>query len=81
ARGHYTFAGTPEQLVAMMEDWLTDGAADGFNLMPPVLPWMLDVFVAEVIPRLQARGLFRREYQGHTLRDHLGLRRPAATGT
>jgi FMN-dependent oxidoreductase (nitrilotriacetate monooxygenase family) len=77
ARGHYTTAGTPEQIADLMESWFEDGAADGFNVMPPVLPVMLDVFVAEVIPILQKRGLFRTEYEGETLRDHYGLDRPA----
>ncbi|MDX2158569.1 MAG: LLM class flavin-dependent oxidoreductase [Hyphomicrobiaceae bacterium] len=76
ARGHFTFAGTPEQVADLMEDWLVDGAADGFNLMPPVLPWMLDVFVAEVLPILQRRGLYRRDYEGTMLRHHYGLERP-----
>ena len=44
ARGHFTFAGTPEQVADLIEDWFNDGAADGFNIMPPVLPAMLDVF-------------------------------------
>ncbi len=78
ARGHFTTAGTPEQIADLIEDWFNDGAADGFNLMPPVLPAMLDVFVAEVIPLLQKRGLFRTAYEGETLRDHFGLIRPAA---
>ena len=76
ARGHFTFAGTPEQVADLIEDWFTDGAADGFNLMPPVLPKMLDVFIDEVVPLLQKRGLFRTEYAGETLRDHFGLDRP-----
>ncbi len=76
--GHYLFAGTPEQIADLIEDWFTDGAADGFNLMPPVLPAMLDIFVDEVVPILQARGLFRRAYEGTTLRDHYGLDRPAS---
>jgi alkanesulfonate monooxygenase SsuD/methylene tetrahydromethanopterin reductase-like flavin-dependent oxidoreductase (luciferase family) len=76
ARGHYSFVGTPEQLADLMADWLARGAADGFNLMPPVLPWMLDVFVAEVVPILQRRGIFRTGYEGATLRDHLRLARP-----
>ena len=59
-----------------MEDWVSGGVADGFNLMPPVLPEMLDVFIAEVIPILQRRGLFRDEYEGETLRAHFGLARP-----
>ncbi len=76
ARGHYTFTGTPEQVADLIEDWCEDGAADGFNVMPPVLPWMLDVFASEVIPILQKRGLFRRDYEGTTLREHYGLDRP-----
>ncbi len=77
ARGHFTFAGTPEQVANLMVDWFEDGAADGFNLMPPILPWMLDVFIAEVVPLLQKRGLFRRAYEGTTLRAHYGLNRPS----
>ena len=73
ARGHFTFAGTPGQVAYLIEDWFTDGAADGFNIMPPVLPAMLDVFSAEVIPLLQQRGLFRTVYTGKTLREHYGL--------
>ncbi len=76
ARGHYTTAGTPEQIADLIEDWFNDGAADGFNVMPPIFPAMLDVFVSEVIPLLQRRGLFRTEYTGETLRDHYGLVRP-----
>jgi FMN-dependent oxidoreductase (nitrilotriacetate monooxygenase family) len=78
ARGHYTAAGTPEQIADLMEDWFKHGAADGFNVMPPVLPAMLDTFVAEVIPLLQRRGLFRTAYEGETLRDHYGLLYPDA---
>jgi len=81
ARGHFTFEGTPEQVADLMEDWIKDGAADGFNLMPPVLPEMLDVFIAEVVPLLQRRGLFRTAYEGHTLRSHLGLSRPPSPPT
>ena len=76
ARGHYTFAGTPEQVADLMEEWFADGAADGFNVMPPLLPTMLEVFVAEVIPLLQQRGLFRTAYEGETLRAHYGLDQP-----
>lgn len=78
ARGHFTFAGTPEQVADLMQDWFTDGVADGFNLMPPVLPHMLDVFIAEVVPILQRRGIYRTAYSGETLRDHFGLDRPRA---
>jgi FMN-dependent oxidoreductase (nitrilotriacetate monooxygenase family) len=76
ARGHFTMAGTPKQVADLIEDWFTDGAADGFNIMPPVLPQMLDVFSAEVIPLLQRRGLFRTEYAGTMLREHYGLAWP-----
>ena len=78
ARGHFTTAGTPEQIADLMTDWFADGAADGFNVMPPVLPAMLDVFVDEVIPLLQRRGLFRTAYEGETLRSHYGLARPGS---
>ena len=57
----------------MIEDWFAEGAADGFNVMPPVLPAQFDVFTAEVVPLLQRRGLFRTEYAGAMLRDHYGL--------
>ena len=76
ARGHFVMAGTPEQVADMMEDWVDSGAADGFNLMPPLLPLMLDAFTAEVVPLLQRRGRFRTQYSGMTLRDHYGLERP-----
>src|SRR6266566_8578397 len=78
ARGHFVTAGTPEQIADLIEDWFTDGAADGFNIMPPLLPVQLDVFSAEVIPILQRRGLFRTEYEGSTLREHYGLPLPAS---
>ena len=81
ARGHFTFEGTPEQVADLMQDWVDDGVADGFNLMPPVLPEMLDVFIAEVLPLLRKRGLFRTAYEGATLRSHFGLVRPAVTIT
>jgi FMN-dependent oxidoreductase (nitrilotriacetate monooxygenase family) len=64
ARGHFTIAGTPEQIADLIEDWFTDGAADGFNIMPPLLPTTLDIFSTEVIPLLHRRGLFRTAYTG-----------------
>jgi len=73
ARGHYVMAGTPEQVADFIEDWFNDGAADGFNMMPPVLPAQFDAFAAGVVPLLQRRGLFRTEYTGTTLREHYGL--------
>jgi FMN-dependent oxidoreductase (nitrilotriacetate monooxygenase family) len=78
ARGHFVTAGTPDQIADLIEDWFDDGAADGFNIMPPVLPAQLDVFSAEVIPILQRRGRFRTEYSGSTLREHYGLPWPAS---
>jgi FMN-dependent oxidoreductase (nitrilotriacetate monooxygenase family) len=79
ARGHFTATGTPEQIADLIEDWFTDGAADGFNIMPPLLPAMLDAFGAEVIPLLQRRGLFRTAYEGTTLREHYGLDWPKSS--
>ncbi|MET8722763.1 hypothetical protein [Streptomyces misionensis] len=77
-RGHQTFAGTPEQIADRIETWFTQGAADGFNVMPPVLPSGLDAFVDHVVPVLRARGLFREEYgPRRTLRERYGLPRPA----
>jgi FMN-dependent oxidoreductase (nitrilotriacetate monooxygenase family) len=73
ARGHYVTAGTPEQIADLIEDWFTDGAADGFNVMPPLLPLQFGAFAAEVVPLLQRRGLFRTEYDGAMLRQHYGL--------
>jgi FMN-dependent oxidoreductase (nitrilotriacetate monooxygenase family) len=75
-RGHRTFTGTPEQLVDTLQQWFDNGAADGFNIMPPLLPSGLEAFVDQVVPLLQKRGLFRTEYTGKTLRDHYGLTRP-----
>jgi FMN-dependent oxidoreductase (nitrilotriacetate monooxygenase family) len=75
-RGHRTFTGTPEQVADAIEDWYSNGAADGFNIMPAVLPSGLELFVEHVVPILRSRGLFRREYTGRTLREHYGLPRP-----
>jgi alkanesulfonate monooxygenase len=77
ARGHRTILGTPEQIADQLEDWFVNGGADGFNIMPPYLPDGLNEFVDLVVPELQRRGLFRTEYEGHTLRENLGLPRPA----
>jgi FMN-dependent oxidoreductase (nitrilotriacetate monooxygenase family) len=76
-RGHRTFAGTAEQVADTIEHWYDAGAADGFNIMPAVLPSGLELFVDRVVPILQDRGLFRTEYTGTTLREHYGLPRPA----
>ncbi|PBB06008.1 MULTISPECIES: LLM class flavin-dependent oxidoreductase [Salimicrobium] len=71
--GHFTLVGTPEEIVDRMEAWLEAGVADGFNLMPPVLPDSLEDFVELVVPEMQRRGIFRKSYEGHTFREHLGL--------
>jgi FMN-dependent oxidoreductase (nitrilotriacetate monooxygenase family) len=78
ARGHRVVAGTPVEVADTIQEWAERGAADGFNVMPPWLPGGIDVFIQEVVPILRARGLFRTEYTGSTLRDHLGLARPAS---
>ncbi|CAN7449224.1 LLM class flavin-dependent oxidoreductase [Bosea sp. LjRoot237] len=74
--GGLAFVGTPKTIADEMEQWLIERGSDGFNVMFPYLPEGLDDFVDKVVPELQRRGLFRREYQGPTLRDHLGLPRP-----
>ena len=76
ARAKMVIKGTPKQIADQMEQWFVEEAADGFNIMPPYLPGSLDDFVELVIPELQRRGLFRTEYTGRTLREHLGLPRP-----
>jgi N-acetyl-S-(2-succino)cysteine monooxygenase len=76
ARGHYTLVGTPETIADTLQTWFEQGAADGFNIMPALLPNGLTDFIELVVPILQARGLFRTEYEGHTLRDRLGLKKP-----
>ncbi|WP_063064667.1 LLM class flavin-dependent oxidoreductase [Nocardia violaceofusca] len=71
--GHRIVTGTPEQVADTIVEWVEAGVADGFNLMPDVLPGGLDDFVTGVVPILQRRGVFRAEYRGSTLRSHLGL--------
>ncbi|MBU9426128.1 LLM class flavin-dependent oxidoreductase [Burkholderia gladioli] len=78
ARGHRIVWGTAGQVADALEEWFTQDAADGFNIMPPYFPGGLDDFVEQVVPELQRRGLFRTEYAGSTLREHLGLPRPAS---
>ena len=77
AYGGLSIVGTPKTIADTMERWLHERACDGFNVMFPSVPQGLDEFVDRVVPELQRRGLFRKEYEGHTLRDHLGLPRPA----
>ncbi|WP_020106546.1 LLM class flavin-dependent oxidoreductase [Nocardia sp. 348MFTsu5.1] len=75
-RGHRTFVGTAEQVADEIELWFTEGAADGFNIMPPYLPGGLETFVDRVVPILQQRGLFRTDYTSTTLRGNYGLSEP-----
>jgi FMN-dependent oxidoreductase (nitrilotriacetate monooxygenase family) len=77
---HRIIVGTPEQIADEIERWYQTGAADGFNVMPDVLPSGLEAFVDQVVPLLRRRGIFRSEYRGGTLRDHFGLARPARGG-
>ncbi|HUH61219.1 MAG TPA: LLM class flavin-dependent oxidoreductase [Candidimonas sp.] len=74
--GHCTMVGTPDTIADEMARWLHNEGADGFNLMPPSLPGGIEDFVDHVVPVLQARGLFRKDYDSTTLRGHLGLARP-----
>ena len=71
-----SFVGTPQTIAEQMEQWLMEEGSDGFNVMFPYLPEGLDDFVDRVVPELQRRGLFRKEYEGTTLRENLGLKRP-----
>jgi N-acetyl-S-(2-succino)cysteine monooxygenase len=71
--GGLDFTGTPEGLAQLMTDWWDTGAADGFTVMPNVLPGQLAAFVDHVVPILRKAGLARSEYAGTTLRDHVGL--------
>ena len=76
--GHAGLAmvGTPQTIADQMEEWLVTEGSDGFNLQFPFLPAGLDDFVDRVVPELQRRGIFRKEYEGKTLRENLGLPRP-----
>jgi hypothetical protein len=69
--------GTPATIADEMQEWLEADACDGFTVMFPYLPGGLDDFCSRVVPELQRRGLFRTEYEGRTLRENLGLQRPA----
>ena len=75
-RAHRVVIGTPGDIADALEQWFTAGASDGFNILPLTFPRGLDELVDFVIPELQRRGLFRSEYEGHTLRENLGLPLP-----
>jgi FMN-dependent oxidoreductase (nitrilotriacetate monooxygenase family) len=77
ARGHQQVVGTPQGIADQLQQWFEEGGADGFNIMSPWLPGGLDDFIEHILPELRRRGLFRTEYQGTTLREHLGLSRPS----
>ncbi|KAK4649989.1 hypothetical protein QC762_703400 [Podospora pseudocomata] len=70
------FVGTPQSIADEMEEWLSQGAADGFTVTFPFVPQGIDDVTQRLVPELQRRGLFRTEYEGSTLREHLGLSRP-----
>jgi alkanesulfonate monooxygenase len=74
--GGLAFVGTAQTIADQMQEWLDSEGCDGFNVMFPWLPGGLDDFVDKVVPELQRRGIFRREYEGRTLRENLGLPRP-----
>ncbi|EPM51323.1 LLM class flavin-dependent oxidoreductase [Pseudomonas syringae] len=76
-RGHYSLIGTPAQIADELQTWFEHGAADGFNVLVPHLPGGLEDVAQLLVPELQRRGLFRTEYEGTTLRENLGLQRPA----
>ena len=80
ARGHWVICGTPKKIADILEEWFTGGMADGFVVMPAYFPGAFDDFVDRVVPELQRRGLYRRDYEGTTLRDHLGLARVERRG-
>jgi FMN-dependent oxidoreductase (nitrilotriacetate monooxygenase family) len=77
SRGHKHITGTPAEVADMMEEWVTAGGCDGFNIMPPLFPSALEDFVNLVVPELQRRGLYRTAYEGTTLRENLGITRPS----
>ena len=71
--GHKTIVGTPEQVADEMIEWFEKEACDGFMLMSPTYPNAFEKFIDLVIPVLQARGVFRKEYESHMLKDHLNI--------
>ena len=78
---HWTLIGSVRQVADQLEDWFVNGGADGFNVLPSDVPGSINALVDKLVPELQRRGLFRTEFQGRTLRENLGLRRPADKST
>jgi alkanesulfonate monooxygenase len=76
-RGHHQVVGTAVDVADRIEQWVVEGGADGFNILPAAMPGNFEDFARLVVPELQRRGLFRTDYEGSTLRQHLGLPRPA----
>lgn len=77
SKGHLQLIGSTQHVADVIEEWFVGGGADGFNVIPPLLPGGFEDFVSLVVPELQRRGLFQREYAGATYRENLGLARPA----
>jgi alkanesulfonate monooxygenase SsuD/methylene tetrahydromethanopterin reductase-like flavin-dependent oxidoreductase (luciferase family) len=77
SKSHWVLKGSATDVADQLEHWFKNEACDGFNILPPVVPGDLSDFVDLVIPELRRRGLFRTEYEGRTLRENLGLARPA----
>ena len=75
--GGLSFTGSAKTIADEMQHWLESDACDGFNIMFPTIPGGVEDFVRWVVPELQRRGIFRKEYAGTTLREHLGLPRPS----
>ena len=76
AHGHWVIYGTAKEIADTLEEWFVERRTDGYIIMPPYFPASFDEFVDEVIPELQKRGVFRKDYTGTTLLDHLGIKRP-----
>ncbi len=80
SKGHRQLIGAVADIADSLQEWFEQGGADGFNVMPAMMPGGLRDFVDLVVPELQRRGVFRKAYEGVTLRDHLGLPNPLAAG-
>jgi FMN-dependent oxidoreductase (nitrilotriacetate monooxygenase family) len=80
SKGHRQLIGAVADIADSLQEWFEQGGADGFNVMPAMMPGGLRDFVDLVVPELRRRGVFRKAYEGVTLRDHLGLPNPLAAG-
>ena len=81
SKGHIQVIGSVKTVADFIEEWFVERGADGFNVVPPLLPQGFEDFVRLVVPELQRRGIFRKEYEGKTYRENLGLNRPANPNT